>query len=36
MDPFTLKQVTERVRDELTAIPGITQVDIVSAPPYEI
>ncbi|MEO2090371.1 MAG: efflux RND transporter permease subunit, partial [Gemmataceae bacterium] len=24
------------VRDELTAIPGITQVDIVSAPPYEI
>ena len=36
MDPFTLKQVTERVRDELTATPGITQVDIVSAPPYEI
>ena len=36
MDPFTLKQVTERVRDELTALPGITQVDIVSAPPYEI
>ena len=36
VDPFTLKQVTERVRDELTAIPEITQVDIVSAPPYEI
>ena len=36
MDPFTLKQVTERVPDELTPIPGITQVDIVSAPPYEI
>ena len=36
MDLFTLKQVTERVRDELTATPGITQVDIVSAPPYEI
>ena len=36
IDPFTLKQVTERVRDELTAIPEITQVDIVSAPPYEI
>ena len=36
VDPFTLKQVTERVRDELTAIQGITQVDIVSAPPYEI
>ena len=36
VDPFTLKQVTERVRDELTATPEITQVDIVSAPPYEI
>ena len=36
VDPFTLKQITERVRDELTAIQGITQVDIVSAPPYEI
>ena len=36
VDPFTLKQVTERVRDELTAVPEITQVDIVSAPPYEI
>ena len=36
VDPFTLKQVAERVRDELTAIPEITQVDIVSAPPYEI
>ena len=36
VDPFTLKAVTERVRDELTSIPGITQVDIVSAPPYEI
>ena len=36
IDPFTLKATAERVRDELTAIPGITQVDIVSAPPYEI
>ena len=36
IDLFTLKQVTEKVRDELTAIPEITQVDIVSAPPYEI
>ena len=36
VDPFTLKQVAERVRDELTAIPEITQVDIISAPPYEI
>ena len=25
IDPFTLKRVTERVRDELTAIPKITQ-----------
>ena len=36
VDPFTLKATAERVRDELTAIPGITQVDVVSAPPYEI
>ena len=36
VDPFRLKAATERVRDELTAIPGITQVEIVSAPPYEI
>ncbi len=36
VDLFTLKAATERVRDELSAIPGITQVDIISAPPYEI
>ena len=36
VDLFTLKAATEQVRDELTAIPGITQVEIVSAPPYEI
>ena len=36
VDLFTLKAATERVRDDLSAIPGITQVDIVSAPPYEI
>ncbi len=36
VDPFTLKAVAERVRDELTALPAITQVDVVSAPPYEI
>ena len=36
VDPFTLKATAERVRDELTAIPGITQADIVNAPPYEI
>ena len=32
----TLKQLGERVRDDLTALPGITQVDLVIARPYEI
>ena len=35
-DIFALKALAERVRDELTAMPEITQVDVVSAPPYEI
>ena len=35
-DVFTLKAIAERVRDDLSALPEITQVDIVSAPPYEI
>ncbi len=35
-DVFTLKALAERVRDDLTALPEITQVEIVSAPPYEI
>ncbi len=35
-DIFALKALAERVRDELTATPEITQVDVVSAPPYEI
>ena len=35
-DVFALKTLAERVRDELAAMPEITQVDIVSAPPYEI
>ena len=35
-DVFTLKTIAERVRDDLAALPEITQVDIVSAPPYEI
>ena len=35
-DVFTLKAIAEQVRDELTVRPEITQVDIVSAPPYEI
>jgi len=36
VDPFTLKKITDQVRDELTAIPEITQVKVASAPPYEI
>ena len=35
-DIFALKSLAEEVRDELSALPTITQVDIVSAPPYEI
>lgn len=35
LDPFPLKQVTERVRDELT-VTRVAQFDIVSAPHYEI
>ena len=35
-DIFALKALAEQVRDELTAMPEITQVDIASAPPYEI
>ena len=33
---FALKTLAERARDELTAIPEITQVEVVSARPYEI
>ena len=36
LDPLSLKAVAERVRDELASLPGISQVDIVGAPPYEI
>ncbi|NNE10088.1 MAG: efflux RND transporter permease subunit, partial [Gemmatimonadetes bacterium] len=31
-----LKAIGQRVRDDINAIPGITQVDLVSARPYEI
>jgi multidrug efflux pump subunit AcrB len=31
-----LKRLAERVRDEIISIPGITQVEVASAPPYEI
>lgn len=36
LDTFTLKATAEKVRNELTAIPEITQVSVISAPPYEI
>ena len=35
-DVFVLKGLAERARSELTALPEITQADIVSAPPYEV
>ena len=35
-DEFALKALAERVRDELSALPQISQVDVVSARPYEI
>ena len=33
---LTLKTLAERARDEIAAIPGITQVDVANARPYEI
>ncbi|NIO28571.1 MAG: AcrB/AcrD/AcrF family protein [Candidatus Latescibacteria bacterium] len=35
-DEATLKTLGERVRGEITAIEGITQVEMVSARPYEV
>ncbi len=35
-DEKTLKKIGERVRDELAALPAITQVDLASARPYEV
>ena len=35
-DEFTLKRIAEHVRDELSAIPQISQVEVVNARPYEI
>jgi len=32
----TLKRIGERVRDDIVALPGITQADLVIARPYEI
>jgi multidrug efflux pump subunit AcrB len=36
VDGLTLKAIGQRVRDELSGIDGITQVELVAAPPYEI
>ena len=35
-DEFSLKALAEQVRDDLSAYPEITQVEIVNARPYEI
>ena len=35
-DLFVLKRIAERVRDDLAALPAISQVEIGAAPPYEI
>jgi multidrug efflux pump subunit AcrB len=35
-DERTLKELGERVRDDVNALPGITQVELASARPYEI
>jgi len=35
-DEASLKAIAERTRDELSAIPGITQVELVAARPYEV
>ena len=32
----TLKSLAERVRDEIAALPGITQVEVANARPYEV
>jgi multidrug efflux pump subunit AcrB len=35
-DEVTLKRLGERVRDEISALPGITQVELAATRPYEI
>lgn len=35
-DEATLKRLGERVRDEVSALPGITQVELANVRPYEI
>lgn len=36
VDEVTLKRIADKVRDELASIPGITQVEIANARPYEV
>ncbi|MCW8933786.1 MAG: efflux RND transporter permease subunit [Gammaproteobacteria bacterium] len=36
VDEFTLKNIAESVRDELTEIKGITQVELINARNYEV
>ncbi len=36
VDELTLKRLGERTRDEIVALPGITDTEIVAARPYEI
>ena len=35
-DLATLKRIGEQIRDELTALPEISQAELLNAPPYEI
>jgi multidrug efflux pump subunit AcrB len=35
-DTKALKRLAERVRDEIASTPGISQVELANAPPYEI
>ena len=35
-DEFTLKAIAERIRNEISSIPEISQVELASARPYEI
>ncbi len=36
VDEWTLKRLAEQVRDELASLPGITQVELAKARPYEV
>lgn len=36
VDEHTLKRLTQRVRDEIAALPGISQAEVENARPYEI